>query len=252
MEIQVTLRMALRGGAFGISLLLIALATTPQVQKKSKQQKTAMLVCPETRSGLLKPTSAKGETLVAPDGEHRAYVNAVASVQPDKSGKQSDCVNHTTLLASAALNEQLRPVFNFSGDAERGYGNGIQLIDWSADSKLLVGDLLTWWYNSEGWEHNILVYESDKKKMRQESLRRIISAALHKDCAVEAQLDGFLPDGRLAVRVLAVDEEEGPSCVAKEAWFGVRLDTFVASPIVANPSVQHNGTFLPTESNDAH
>ncbi|HLK04261.1 MAG TPA: hypothetical protein VKT53_07435 [Candidatus Acidoferrum sp.] len=238
--------MTVRYFALWISLLVAATVAGPQAKKESTQQKTAMLFCKEAAGGSLKPISAKGETLVAPDGQHRVFVQVAASVQPDRSGKQLDCANHTTLLAGAASGEQPHVVFSYSGDEEHGYGNGIQLIDWSAKSNLLVGDLLTWWYNSEGWEHNILVYEPDGSKVRQKSLREIISAAVHKECGVEAQLKGFLTDGRLAVRVLPIDaEEEGPSCVVREAWFAVRLDNFAASPIAANPNVRRYGTFLP-------
>jgi len=59
-----------------------------------------------------------------------------------------------------------------------------QLIDWSPDSKVLVADLLTWYYFGRlGTSH--LVYRR-KQGHSKEITGDLVLKGLHKDCGVEA------------------------------------------------------------------
>ncbi len=202
-----------------------------------------MLFCGDVNGIYQKSASARGREFAAPDGAHKAYVTVEATARKDSPSGQNDCLNQTTLLAQKDPGSPFESVFSYAGGKDAGSGNGIQLIDWSADSTVLVADLITWWYYSEGWEHTILVYAPGTQGVQKKPLKELFSAAVHRECGVEAELAGFLHDGRLAVRALPLPEEEGPSCVAAESWWAVDLNDFKPSRIAANPKVQRNGHF---------
>jgi hypothetical protein len=236
----------IRSASFCLVLVLTCFSFPMSAQKADQakgQQNTAMLFCGDVNGVYQKSTSAQGQEFVAPDGAHKAYVKVVATVRKDTSSEENDCLNQTTLLANKGPDGPYETVFSSAGGKDAGFGNGIQLIDWSADSTALVADLITWWYYSEGWEHTILVYTPKIQSVQKRSLRELFSGTLHRECGVEAQLAGFLQDGRLAVRALPIPEEEGPSCVAAESWWAADLNDFKLSRIATNPKLQRNGHF---------
>lgn len=213
-----------------------------RADKEDGQQNTAMLFCEDVNGSYEKSASAQGREFSAPDKAHKAYVKVEASVRKNSDGGNA-CFNQTTLLAKKDPASPFESVFSFAGGKDTGFGNGIQLVDWSADSTILAADLITWWYNSEGWEHTILVYTPRTQSVRQKPLRELFSGTLQKECGVEAQLAGFMQDGRLAVRALPIPEEEGSSCVTAESWWAVELNDFKLYRLATSPRVQRNGHF---------
>src|SRR6266850_6626081 len=156
-----------------------------KADKEDVQQNTAMLFCGDVNGIHQKSASAQGREFAAPDEAHRVYVKVEAAVRKDNSDGRNDCFNQTTLLAKKGPGSQFESVFSYAGGKDAGFGNGIQLIDWSADSTILAADLITWWYNSEGWEHTILVYTPRTQSVQKKPLRELFSGALQKECGVE-------------------------------------------------------------------
>jgi len=214
-------------------------------QGKAKgTQTTAFLTCWDENSKNYGSRSARGPVLISPNGLHEAYAKAEAFAQRSAdSGGQETCKNKSTLFVGRGGKAQFDSVYVYQGATGEAQGNGIQLIDWSADSRILVADLLTWYYFSEGWEHNILTYSTRTGSVEKKSLNELFSAALHKDCHVEAQLKGFLRDGRVALRVIPLDEEEGPSCVDQEGMWALDISSFKVSPLAQPEPIKQNGRF---------
>jgi hypothetical protein len=123
-------------------------------QKEAKRmQKTAFGTCWEEKTKKYGSRSIQGTVFVSPNGLQRAYVNVDTQALGKDPGGQEDCQNRSALFVAKDGKEHFDSVFTYQG--EKGEkGNGIQLIDWSPDSKVLVADLLTWYYFSEGWEHH--------------------------------------------------------------------------------------------------
>jgi len=229
---------------FVLSSLLSLVAVSPVLgQKEAKgTQKTAFATCWEEKTKKYGSRSIQWTVFVSPNGLQRAYVNVDTQALGKDPGGQEDCQNRSALFVAKDGKEHFDSVFTYRG--EKGEkGNGIQLIDWSPDSKVLVADLLTWYYFSEGWEHHILVYSAQTGAIQRRSLETLFSRALHKDCGVEAAIKGFLRDGRAAVRVLPFDEEEGPSCVPKESLWAIDISTFKISLLTEKEEIKQNGQF---------
>lgn len=229
---------------FGLSSLLSLVAVSPAWGQKGARgtQKTAFATCWEEKTKKYGSRSIQGTVFVSPNGLQQAYVEVELQALRKNSGGQEGCQNRSTLFVARDGKERFDSVFVYQGEEEE-KGNGIQLVDWSTDSNVLVADLLTWYYFSEGWEHNILVYSARTGAVQKKSLEALFSTALHKDCVVDAQLRGFLQDGRVAVRVLPVDESEGPSCFTRESLWAIDISSFSISPLTRNEDIKRNGRF---------
>jgi hypothetical protein len=229
---------------FGLGPLLFFVWINPvQDQKEIRgAQKTAFATCWEEKTKKYGSQSIQGTIFVSPDGLQQAYVKIDTKALGKDSSGQESCQNRSALFVAKDGQEHFDSVFTYQ--REKGEtGNGIQLIDWSPDSKVLVADLLTWYYSSEGWEHHMLVYSAQTGVVQKKSLEDLFSRALHKDCGLEAQIKGFLLDGRVAVKARPLDEEEGPSCVSKDSLWAIDISTFKISPLTGKEAIKQNGQF---------
>jgi hypothetical protein len=229
---------------FGLGSLLFFVAFIPaQGQKETRSsQKTAFATCWEEKTKKYGSQSIQGTVFVSSDGLQQAYVKIDTKALGKDSGGIEGCQNRSALFVAKDGQKHFDSVLTYQG--EKGEtGNGIQLIDWSPDSKLLVADLLTWYYFSEGWEHHLLVYSAQTGVVQKESLEDLFSRAFHKDCGLEAQIKGFLQDGRVAVKAWPLDDEEGPSCVPKDSLWAIDISTFKISPLTGKETIKQNGQF---------
>jgi len=229
---------------FAVSSLIYLVTLSPAcAQKQAKgTQKTAFLTCWDEKTKKYASRSVHGAVLASPDGSQQAYVKVDAQALGKDSSGQEGCQNRSALLIARGAKDHFDSVFSYQGEKEE-KGNGIQLIDWSPDSKVLVADLLTWYYFSEGWEHNIIVYSTQTGTVQKKSLETLFSAALHKDCGLEARLMGFLRDGRVAVMARPLDEEEGPSCVKQDSIWAIDTSNFKVSALTKPEEIKQNGKF---------
>lgn len=183
--------------------------------------------------------------LVSPNGLQQAYATVKAQAFRNSEGYEL-CHNRSNLYVARDGKQDFRSVLTYqSKGKERGaQGNGIQLIDWSPDSRLLLLDLMTWYYESEGWEHNIVIYSVKTRTVKMQSLGSIFSRALKKPCNLDGRLNGFTPHGRIALTVGPVDEEsEGPSCFSAQGEWEVDASTFTVVPVIRSEKIKRNGHF---------
>jgi hypothetical protein len=208
---------------------------------RQAQKTTAVRCCDENWKNC-QSTVVRSPILVAPDGKHRAYAEVKAQIvgKLPGDGDMPDCHNQTTVFVSAE-GEAFKPAFDYNGE-EGADGNGIQLIDWSPDSGTLVADLVVWKYYSEGWAHDVLVYSIVSGETKKQPLNDLFSKVAKQPCMVEAELTGFLSDGRIGVHVLPTDEFEDAPCVGGGMW-AIDLSNLELSKVQKDASPKRNGHF---------
>jgi hypothetical protein len=224
-----------------ISCVLAGLGQAPGDQYTPRAQKTVFVSCCDENWKNCKSTVVHGSVFVAPDGMHRAYVEVSAELGAKDSEGVESCHNTTTLFVSAD-GKSFKQAFEYKGE-EGADGSGIQLIDWSADSNTLVTDLVIWKYFSEGWAHNLLIYSAGMGTIKKEPLNDLFSKVTKQPCMAEAELIGFLPDGRVVIRALPVDEIEDTPCVTVESTWAIDLSKLSLSAVAKPERVKPNGRF---------
>ena len=161
------------------------------------------------------PSSGKnavvvGPTVTATNGSH-AWVQIVSVLAPI----QGMCLNTTTLWVSRGLLHPYLPIFTQSPVYPNLEGNGMQIVDWSPDGRLLLTEM--WQWNTEPNDApipaSILVFEPQKKAKHQIDIYRLIDNQKGRDCDVQFDLLGFTPDNwvSLKARIVTfydVDESE--------------------------------------------
>ena len=205
-------------------------------------QETAFVSCCDESWKDCKSTDVRGPVLIAPDGRHRAYAEVKAQVTGKLQGDNDmpDCHNHTTLFVSTD-GKTFNAVFDYKGEQSVD-GNGIQLIDWSADSNTLIADLIVWKYYSEGWAHDVLIHSAASGNTKRQPLNDVFSKIAKQPCAVDAELLGFLNDGRISVHVIPSDEFEDAPCVGESRW-AMNASNFDLNAVQKDLSAKKNGHF---------
>jgi hypothetical protein len=151
-----------------------------------------------------------GPAVTAKNGS-RAWVQVVSAVAP----LEGMCLNTTTLWVSRGHLHSYRPIFTQSPVYPNLEGNGMQIVDWSSDGRLLLTEM--WQWNTEPNDapipHTILVFEPQKAAKYQIDVYRLVDDQKNRDCEVQFDLFGFTLDGWVALRARIstfydVDENE--------------------------------------------
>ena len=136
----------------------------------------------------------EGPVLVAKNGGRSAKVR-VESV-PDSDF----CSNATTLLIAAKVGGE------FSGIhpqlSQPSNGNGMHLVDWSPDGRLLLTEFWQWEQapNDVGVDKRILLFAADKWPQSEIDTAQFTADQERRNCWLEFELLGFTPDGKVAIR----------------------------------------------------
>jgi hypothetical protein len=151
-----------------------------------------------------------GPTVTAKNGS-RAWVQVVSVVAP----LEQMCLNTTTLWVSRGHLHPYLPIFTQSPVYPNLEGNGMQIVDWSPDGRLLLTEM--WQWNTEPNDapipRSILVFEPKKKTKHLIDIYRLLDDQKGRDCEVHFDLFGFTPDDWVAIKVRIstfydVDEDE--------------------------------------------
>src|ERR1700690_688255 len=230
--------------AFGLSWLLLPLPSSLSWNQKEVEgaQKTAFASCWDENFKNYASRTIQGAVFASGDGRAKAFVRVEAQALGKDSDGDQACQNRSALFIAKSGAEHFDSVFEANGENGE-QGNGIQLIDWSPDSSLLVADLITWRYFSEGWSHTILTYSTRTGAIKTKSLQTLFLAELHNDCGLEPDLKGFLRDGRVVVGVTPFNDEGGPPCEFKESLWAIDISNFEVAPIIRTEKIKHNGRF---------
>ena len=151
-----------------------------------------------------------GPTVTAKNGS-RAWVQVVSVVAP----LEGMCLNTTTLWVSRGHLQPYLPIFTQSPVYPNLEGNGMQIVDWSPDGRLLLTEM--WQWNTEPNDapipRSILVFESQKPAKHRIDIYRLVDDQKGRDCEVQFDLLGFSPDDWVALKARIstfydVDENE--------------------------------------------
>ncbi len=160
----------------------------------------------------------------------------------DQHGFES-CENYSTLFVSKDPAKRFENVFVARPVKGGPQGNGLQLIDWSPNSGYLLADLLTWWYASEGWVHNVAVYSVQGGSVAKLDLNSAFSRHVKKQCSMDGKLLGFLQDGRVVFQAWGVPDEEGESCVSRKSLWAVDWKTATLRELPEGFRIRKYGRF---------
>lgn len=143
-----------------------------------------------------KTLDIKGPTFIAKNGQHRANVELKVRV------KGHDCFNTSTLWYSAGTTLEYEATYVQPPVDPGLWGNGMQIVDWSPDGRLLLTELSQWntMPNDAGDDHRVLVFHPEDDKHSEIDLSRFINDQKGKDCFVQFQLLGFTPDSWVALK----------------------------------------------------
>lgn len=214
---------------------------------RGKSQPTTFAICEDVKPEPNKPTVIRGPLMISHDGLYQSYVQVTVEL-PDADHKDEyDCRNHSTLVVGNSKNGQFKSVLDVTGLDDATRGNGLQLVDWSRDSELLLADLFTWNYGSEGWQHNVVLYSPRTGILKQKSLSAVFTKLRRTDCTFDGEIMGFLPDGRVALREFRNTKDEveeftfcgGPN----EAYWALNASTFQVTRINGGQTLNLNGHF---------
>jgi hypothetical protein len=151
-----------------------------------------------------------GPTVTAKNGS-RAWVQVVSVVAPLKGM----CLNTTTLWVSRSNLGPYLPIFTQSPVYPNLQGNGMQIVGWSPDGRLLLTEM--WQWNTEPNDapipRSILVFEPQRTAKHEIDIYRLLDDQKGRDCDLRFDLFGFTPDDWVALKARIstfydVDENE--------------------------------------------
>lgn len=138
-----------------------------------------------------------GPAVTAKNGS-RAWVQVVSVVAPLKGM----CLNTTTLWVSRGHWHPYLPIFTQAPVYPNLEGNGMHIVDWSPDGRLLLTEM--WQWNTEANDapipRSILVFEPQKTARHQIDVHRLVDDQKERDCEVQFDLLGFSPDDWVALK----------------------------------------------------
>lgn len=188
--------------------------------------------------------SVRSEVRDSPDGTAQAYTEALAAFS------QGQCSNTSTLYVKAAKEADYKIVFQRTGTSAE-MGNGIRIVAWSKNSRVLLFEVLKWQYGSDApTENELWVYNGDSgscTQLRISEFREVFGAG----CLVDIEPTGFVSDGVVGLHVSARQyyEPEGdrakPACLEKQGTWYYDLSSNEVTPPEPLPKVGViNGTVV--------
>lgn len=137
--------------------------------------------------------------------------------------------------------------------------NGIQLVDWSKDGRLLLADLVLWVYESDAiLMHVAVVYDVTKNEFMRPDVYHFFDeyykTSFFKEkpepgaprCEFALRTEGFSPDGNIIISASRPPDDpsfEGESCLDKKQTFLFDLGANKIKPLSSSYVVQHYGTW---------
>jgi hypothetical protein len=179
----------------------------------------------------------KGPVLVAKNGGRAAKVRVESTLET------TDCSNTTTLLIAANVGGKFFRIHPQLSQPSN--GNGMSLVDWSPDGRLLLAEFWQWEQSGTdvGPDKRILLFAAGKWSQSEIDLAQFMADQEGRNCQLEFKLLGFTPDGEVAMRTdlttdYDVDEtlEDVPPakrCIEKHQTWAVGPHTQKPEPLPA-------------------
>ncbi|MFQ5817356.1 MAG: hypothetical protein ACE5H2_05280 [Terriglobia bacterium] len=122
-------------------------------------------------------------------------------------------------------------------------GNGIAVVDWSADGRKLLVQIMRWPYESDVADFDILLYNSSFATFTKPDHNQIFGKHLGKECFLRIRVLGFASDGKVLLEADDYWGEWGSVCVPETSlWL---LDPYKdkVSSLPDDYQVQRYGSF---------
>jgi len=206
-------------------------------------EKTAWVTCWNEDFKDYRTRRVESRVLYSPDEQYRALARVDAKAISKPPEGLGDCDNTSQILIARKGQTEYRSVFT-QIPVEGGLrGNGIQLIDWSPDSRHLLAHLRTWMYFTEGWSQHLVIYTPHSDQIRLESLDEVFSKYIAKDCLVEARLRGFSSNNTIVLEARPVPFGEEPACLGKRGVWVYDLTSGELKAVSGKVKVKKFGRF---------
>jgi hypothetical protein len=224
---------------------------TPAPENTPKATDSKLITCGEHSPYVSR--TVKSETLVAPDGKHKAYaeVEATALHAQRPAGYSGPlCVNNSRLFLTDDNGEFKLRFLQEPADVEN--GNTLRPIDWSSDGRRLLAELAEWHYEQPGVVHSVLLFDSRYGTFQQPEVAHLLAKTYDHDCSLDFRILGFGLQGKIVLEgnPLSPEEEEiqgVSSCVKKKTYFELDRATETLVSVPEMPKVQHNAKVEPTK-----
>src|ERR671924_2444109 len=148
--------------AFSCTFVLMAVSgmwaqANPSAQGPVNASDTSHVTCGDNPAS---SRTVRGDVFVSPDGKHRAYAEVEARpVRPSSVGYSGPlCVNNSRLFVGSGASDFSAVFLEEPTDVET--GNSLRVVDWSADSRRLLFELVQWQYDSPGVSRTPIVYDA--------------------------------------------------------------------------------------------
>ncbi len=179
-------------------------------------------------------------TLTAPDGRHAAYAIVEARTTP---GGESPCATTSRLFIRSASAGSFRLAYLKTASFGAN-GNGIRLIDWSADSRYLLVEIAMGQWGSDWGDWEILVYDTRSEYAQVPITYHLLECYFGHECDAYVRPLGFVKGG-VAVEVRPSYDAEGllepTSCVKESARFVLNFFSGELAPLPAGIEIRHYG-----------
>ena len=217
-------------------------ATAPENTPKSSDP--ALVTCGDKPP--FSSRTVRADTLVSPDGKHRAYAEVEATAlypQPTAGHTGPTCVNNSRIFIAGESPEY--KIRFLQEPADVASGNSLRLVDWSSDSRRLLAELAEWQYDQPGVTHSALVYDARNGTFQQPDLGRALAKTYDRDCSLNFRVLGFTAKGAIALEAQPLSPEEEEvlgtlSCSRKKTYFEMDRATETLVSVPDLPKLQHN------------
>jgi hypothetical protein len=166
----------------------------------------------------------------SPDGKLVAVAIVIATATAGASSEH--CESESELQIQTREGHTVQSFLQRPGP--EGNGNNVELIAWSADSRYLLAEMNRWVWASEGWSHDVLIYDLKLNQIRRIDLEEVFARSLKKDCELHGQLIGFA-GGRVLIEAwpLSNDAYEETPCAERRSLWELDLHSGTVIPRLA-------------------
>lgn len=192
--------------------------------------------------GKLTAKDVKSSVLTSPQNANRAY--SEISVRPSAR----NCANSSRLFVQSPWRGKQYNLVFLQEPTDLQQGNGIRIVDWSRDGRLLLFEVILWQYGSDARpDKDILIYDTKSgvfSPLRFEDFIRQFG----EGCFVTMNPAGFSPDNQAVLEVTArqdYDEEHHPvkpRCAERKGLWSYDPSTYKMKALTSANTVQHWGT----------